>query len=146
MTKIRIGIDPGAETGFSVIRDGRLWVVETTDFWGATELIRIYNDQQRFIELNLVVYIEAPQLVPPTFNRGQGRKVNEKISQNVGENKAHSKLLIEYCERNNIEVVPVKPSGGPLTKMDDAFFRKLTGWTKRTSQHSRDAVSMIWGR
>ena len=145
MTKIRIGIDPGAETGVSVLFRGILQEVLTVDFWGAVEKIAYYNEK-KIAEYSLTVYIEAPQLVPPTFDRGQDRKVNEKISQNVGENKAHSKLLIGYCERNNIEVVPVKPSGGPLTKMDDAFFRKLTGWDKRTSQHGRDSVSMIWGR
>ncbi len=69
----------------------------------------------------------------------QGRAQMLKIARNVGQNIARAdelyRDLLAYGLCDNVRLVP--PLRGK--KWDAATFRSATGWTKRTSSHSRDA-------
>lgn len=143
-----IGIDPGTRTGFAVKVDGFKMKVETTDFFGAIERIQFYRKRFECLE----VRIEDPSQNKPVWfdHRKATVKVSEarsklKIAQNVGENKKEAKLLIEFCKRLNIKVIPVRPKRGSMTKVSPELFRKVTGYGGRTSEHGRDAGMLIAG-
>jgi hypothetical protein len=38
------------------------------------------------------------------------------------------------------------PPAKGATKLDPDFFKALTGWKKRTSEHARDAAMIVFGR
>jgi len=146
MTKILIGIDPGVQTGFAVMRDSSIVLLKTITFWDVPGLISEFNDVHRYFNHSLTVYIEDPNLNKPVFNRGQQGRIALNIAQKVGANKRDAELLIDFCKKEGIEVVAVRPQSGPFNKMKAEFFKKQSGWTGRTSQHVRDACGLIMGR
>lgn len=135
-----IGIDPGQHTGFAVwCRSTKALSCKTLDFW------QVVKELEALKEDITQVRIEDPNLNRPTFSKGiQGARQREKISQNVGENKAHAKLLIAYCELLNIPVVPVKPTKHSRTKVKADAFKQMTGYTGKTSEHARDAALLVF--
>lgn len=89
-----------------------------------------------------------------------------KIAQNVGENKAAGKYIARILKQQRIPMVEVPPSvrnraddikPGSTERVDVRFlsmptktnkeqFRILTGYTKQSSEHARDAATLIYGR
>ena len=72
---------------------------------------------------------------------GQTKSVGEKIAKSVGRNHQVGILLKEYCEIKGIKHTLVKPKG----KVKADYFKKLTGYTKRTNQDQRDAGMLVFG-
>lgn len=93
------------------------------------------------------VFIEDVTQNKPTFNKGQW-SINQyrKISQNVGQNKRDCQLLMEYCELNSITIHKIRPHKGSLTKLSQEQFLEHTGYSGRSSSHSRDAAMLVWGK
>jgi len=150
MTKPKyvIGIDGGVNTGYAVYDriERKLTTVFTTDFWGAVRLLDLVAAPENIADYE--VYIENPSGNAPTFAKqgAKGMLVYNKISQNVGANKREAILLIEYCRLKGIKVTPVRPNKSSMTKLSADKFQKITGYVGRTSEHSRDASMMIFGR
>jgi hypothetical protein len=46
------------------------------------------------------------------------------------------------CEHLKIEFIQVRPT---KTKTKSDYFKKITGYSKRTNQEQRDACLLIWG-
>lgn len=133
--KIYIGIDPGVKTGIAVW-DGKDIVFDTTDFWGVIEEVDLWN-------IPVTVVIEDPYQNSPVWHgRNKNEAVKSKISERVGMNKREAQLLIEYCERNEIEFRAVKPT---TSKWDAKYLKAVTGINKRTNQHVRDAIKLVYG-
>jgi hypothetical protein len=83
----------------------------------------------------------------------------------VGENKAAAKLIIKLLKDRGVDVLEVAPSGrrkakkkikGRVvrlnvlglkypTKTDKNQFYELTGYNGNSSEHSRDAATLVWG-
>lgn len=154
-----IGIDP--PRGWALYdRDTReLEELKTTDFWGLVGMITDFAEnligeyESNGCDYRLLFVIEAVWLNPPTFSHGEvGDKIREKIAQNVGENKAAAKLLFELLERirardpERISVLSLRPSKKTGSKMTASEFGKKTGWPFTSSEHSRDAAMLIYGR
>ena len=139
-----IGIDPGRKTGLAVW-DAKLSTFElldTLDFWQTVDLVTT-----AYPPLSTVLVIEDPGMNKPTFGHGEAaRRKREKISRNVGWNQCEAALLIEGFERLGYEVRRVRPQGkkGEKRKWNAAKFRAITGYTKRTSEHSRDAGMLVY--
>ena len=157
---IYLGIDPGKNTGFAVwMRKPKTqWFTEitTTDFHGAIEKIQEFQlviaPQQ---DMRLVVVIEAANLNksvhPSLLNMITGTADEKlrrvlKIAQDVGGIRRECELLIGWCERQKITTIAAKPTAQSLTKLDAEKFNRLTGWTQRTNEHSRDAAMLVWGK
>lgn len=137
-----IGIDPGSKTGFAH-KDTRLaapMTLLTLDFWHTVELLPQFHAQHGD---RLLVVIEDPSLKTVMFERYDKKKQKgpayyARIAQGIGENMAHAKLLIAFCERSGIAVEKVSPLG----KFDAEQFAAITGITTG-SQHARDAGRLI---
>lgn len=87
-----------------------------------------------------------------------------KQAQNVGESKASAKLIISMFKKRNVPVIEVAPSqrdradkpakSGILgvkmltmpTKTNAHQFREITGYIGQSSEHSRDAATLVHGR
>ncbi len=141
--KLLIGIDPGVHTGVAVYNTDseRLIGLITTDFWSASSILR---QLKKGYEIKSV--IEDPSQNRPVFIRpGATKGEMIKIAQNVGMNKKEGLLWIEFCKRNSIPFLASKPTKNSNTKLDAVMFGKLTGWNKRSSEHSRDAAMLVFG-
>ncbi|MCH2044582.1 MAG: hypothetical protein MK212_10735 [Saprospiraceae bacterium] len=104
------------------------------------------------------VVLEDPNLDKTTFRVGKTRAMSLKFAQDVGKNKAIANTIIEKCRRLNIDYALVAPSerrradkGNKVlaqlnmpTKTTQQQFRLLTGFTRPTNEHSRDAGTLVW--
>lgn len=145
--KYIIGIDPPKGLAVWDKMSKSFCMVSTLDFWGIIEVLNKFNSISKNCNINIKVYCEAPHLNKPLFFRKNldNEKKRNRAAQNVGMNKMTSKLIIEYCNINNIEIIECRPTKKSLTKLTHDEFFKLTGYTKRTSEHGRDAAMLVWG-
>lgn len=51
----------------------------------------------------------------------------------------------EFCTDYEIAFRALPPAKGG-TKLNPDYFKALTGWKKRTSEHARDAAMIVFGR
>jgi len=145
---ICIGIDP--DKGWAVWNtESRKFVeIQTVNFWEIINKLQIWGTGFRKVKVycedpsqNRPVWIKIPDIKDPV----KRELAEKKAAQNVGENKAKAKLIVEYCEKAGIEVIKQKPSKKSKTKMKAPEFEFLTGWKGRTSEHGRDAAMLVWG-
>ena len=146
-----IGLDPGKSTGYAVWDSEKkeFLTIETLTFWKAVSEVESLNNY-RMIETGgkewVSVVIEDPAQNKPTFFRpGTTQRQMQKISQNVGANKEHGRLLIERFESLGLQVKRVRPSNKTQTKLTAATFKRITGYSGRTSEHGRDAAMLVFG-
>lgn len=145
---ILIGIDPGVSTGYAIWNRQKNKFVKllTIDFWKCLELIELELSTN---EGNFEVFIEDPNLNPAMhWNKHKKTSLNvaTKIAQNVGANKREASLLIEEIGSMGIPCHPIKPTGNSQTKINKDTFRKYTSWQGESSEHSRDAAMLVFGR
>jgi len=143
---IYIGLDPGVNTGMAIWDPHKkiITYAKTLSFWDVIQKLMILKDE----EPELHVVIENPAGNKPVFRTkfaGQtgNDRVMDKITQNIGSNKRDGQLLAEFCANANIPLTLVTPSKKKYTK---ETFEKLTRYTTLTSQHSRDAAMLVWGK
>ncbi|MDI7219364.1 hypothetical protein QMN07_17875 [Leptospira santarosai] len=132
-----IGIDPGVRTGFGVWNQEskRLTHVATYSVLEAQEEVKTYKTA----DVPICLIIEDAR------KRKWFGKNPEMKRQGAGSVKRDCKLWEEFCELEGIPYRLVHPQRG-RTKHTSAEFRTLTGWTGRTSEHSRDAAMLVVGR
>lgn len=151
MKNIYIGIDPDEGWATWDADAQKLITVDTVDFWEINERLQKIAALHQAGEVAVRIYIETPQHNAPVFMKpGRPNGIREfiRIAQNVGENKAKAKLLVQRCcelfgEKNVFEKTPNKKSA---TKWTDERFKTQTGWQPRTSKHGRDAAMLVFGR
>jgi hypothetical protein len=92
--------------------------------------------------------------------------ISMKFAQNVGENKAAAKLLKKLFRDKRVPTIEIRPSKrqradklpkvGKVkvdirtltmpTKTNQTQFKELTGYEDPSSEHARDAATLVWGR
>ncbi|WP_119054989.1 hypothetical protein [Acinetobacter colistiniresistens] len=139
---IRVGIDCGVKTGFAVATKGVLNRVETLTITKAMEAVKELHDQ----DPELVVRIEDARL-RKWFGSADARqaKSGAGIREGVGSVKRDCSIWEQFCREQGIKFDLVHPAAN-MTKTKDAYFKKITGWVGRTSEHSRDAAMLVHGR
>lgn len=138
---IYIGIDPGVNTGIAV--------------WDA--------DEQKFIDVDTMSIVEAMYsiehilpgidvvLVAEDARQRTWIPRERDLSQfrgramGAGSVKRDSQIWEEFAKYHVLPLVLVPPKNN-RTKMKADPFRRLTGWTGRTTEHSRDAAMLVFGR
>ena len=133
---IRIGIDCGVKTGFAVVKDNKLITVSTETITSAMEIIRKWNTNSTLPEMK--IYIEDARL--RTWFTGGREK-----AQGVGSVKRDCSIWEQFCIEQRIKYELVHPKHN-VTKLNAEQFKKITGWTGRTSEHGRDAAMLVFGR
>jgi hypothetical protein len=134
-----IGIDPDTEKSGVAIKSDELKLYNMS-FFELYDILTTFKPETEKIK----VYIECGFL-----NRGNRHKVsggslelNSKIGERIGANHEVAKKICEMCEHLKIEFIQVRPT---KTKTKSDYFKKITGYNKRTNQEQRDACLLIWG-
>lgn len=135
---ICIGIDPGTHTGVAVwdSRQGKFLCLETLPIHKALEEVLIYLREWGDIE---VVFEDARQRT--WFGYGN---VAAK-AQGAGSVKRDCSIWEDFCRDYEIPFQAKPPVKG-ATKVTSEYFKMISGWTGRTSSHSRDAAMLVIGR
>lgn len=136
--KVAIGIDPGKSTGYAVW-DRKLKVfisIETTDFWSA------YAQVQQYPIDEAVIIVEKPRTKASfrRYGKKQTDAAKHTMSVNVGMVYREAELMIAGLERLGYKVIKQHPQG----KLNKELFESRTGYTKRTSEHGRDAAMLCY--
>lgn len=145
MNMLYIGIDPpqGMATWDSNTKELELY--PAMSFWKIIRILMKLEGEP------VTVVVEATYKNQPAWHR-PGRPTPEdfrkwgKLNRNIGMNQITAKLIVEYCEANNLKVIESRPGKGSMTKLTADQFRKITGYNGKSCQHSRDAAMLIYGR
>lgn len=136
---ICIGIDPGTHTGLAVwdTNEGRFLSLETVPIHQA--LIKVMMWRDRVGHDLQVVFEDARQR--KWFGKGD---TNAK-AQGAGSIKRDCSIWEDFCKDYQIPVIVVPPKKG-CTKLSASYFKAISGWTGKTSNHARDAAMLVIGR
>lgn len=138
---VYIGLDPGTNTGLAVWDKvgRRLEAVETMTITKAMERVMAHVDMCKAFGGYVVVFFEDARK-----RSWFGRAGREKL-QGAGSVKRDCAIWQTFCEEIGVEYRMIAPKHN-TTKLTAAQFRVLTGWQGRTSEHSRDAACLVFGR
>ena len=136
--EIYIGIDPGVKTGVAV------WNKDSQKF----DSIDTYPHVKAFIWIHeyikhMILKDIDIHLVIEDANQKGSWGVS---AMSIGKLKQKSMDWIELGEFHDINVVKVNPKSRRNTKMKSDYFKKLTGYEHRTSEHSRDAAMLVFDK
>lgn len=135
MSKIIVGIDPGANTGFAVILNGVLTNLLTISPWEIEgELSGVTVDR---------VVFEDSRLQSHTWTMAPTRAAAAKMARNVGQVDAWCALIVGICGRLGIPAHGISPRGKGK-KLNAEQFKAVTGWTGASNEHTRDAAMCAW--
>ena len=136
--KIYIGIDTGAHTGIAVWSQERkeLLQVETLKIHQAMKLVEAHIEA--YGSDKVVVRFEDARL-----RKWYGNSGREKL-QGAGSIKRESGIWDDFLADLGIEYKAVAPKNN-MTKLSADQFKRITGWTGRTNEHSRDSAMLIYG-
>ena len=139
---IYIGIDPGTHTGVAFWDGSKQELIElaTIPIHQALEKVRrFYNDNKGLFDI-CVVFEDARQRT--WF--GKDKNTSAKL-QGAGSIKRDCSIWEDFLTDYGIPFRAVPPQKG-CTKWDDKYFKRVTGWKGKTSNHSRDAAILVFGK
>lgn len=134
---ICIGIDPGTHTGVAVwdSKEGKFLSLETLPIHRA--MVEVMN--LRIGREILVVFEDARQR--KWFGKGD---TNAK-KQGAGSVKRDCSIWEDFCKDYGIPFRAIPPVKG-ATKITPEYFKLISHYQGRTSEHSRDAAMLVIGR
>lgn len=137
--KVKVGIDCGVKTGFAIAINGVLTRVETLTITKAMDAIKELHSQYP----EMIVRIEDARK-RTWFGSADARQARSGagVREGVGSVKRDCSIWEQFCIEQDIKFDLVHPAAN-VTKTKDAYFKKMTGWTGRTSEHSRDAAMLV---
>lgn len=137
---ICIGIDPGTHTGVAVwdTNERRFLSLETLPIHQA--LIKVMMWRDRVGHDLQVVFEDARQRT--WF--GKDKNTNAKL-QGAGSIKRDCSIWEDFLTDYEIPFRAVPPQKG-CTKWTEEYFKMVTGWKGKTSNHSRDAAVLVFGK
>lgn len=136
---IYIGIDPGTHTGIAVWDSKRkeLVDVDTMEIHKALSFVETLNIQHNFNVF--VIFEDARQRT--WYGKGN---TNAKL-QGAGSVKRDCSIWEDFCKDYGIQYRAVPPQKGG-TKLTPQYFKMITGYSGRTSEHARDAAMLVFNR
>lgn len=142
MAEIYIGIDPGVHTGIAVwnAKEKRFILIDTANIGRAIGICLMYFD--KYVDLHLIVEDARQRKWIP---REQSLSQFKGRAMGAGSIKRDCQIWEEFARDYSLEITFVPPRKG-ATKWDADYFKKVTGWTGRTSNHARDAALLVFGK
>jgi len=142
--QIYIGIDPGTNTGMAVWYK-RIEAGKTQSCFLSIETLKIHKAIKKVDNLireygkeNIRVHFEDARQ-----RKWYGNTGREKL-QGAGSIKRDSVIWQDFLTDAGVEFHMIPPKN-ISTKMTPETFKNLTKWTKKTSNHGRDAAMLIYG-
>lgn len=140
-----IGIDPGVNTGLAVWDDSRQKFVRVETLGIVTAMVELIEFLRYHGAMDdCYIYIEDARqrtYLPRERNLSEYRG---KL-MGAGSVKRDCAIWEEFADYYGIPIQLVPPRKG-ATKWDADYFKKVTGWTGRTSNHARDAALLVFGK
>ena len=137
MTRTHIvGIDPGCDTGLAVWNASTKALTDVRTETIVSAMLYVQELHQDGL-LNRVVFEDA------RLRTWFGNKGREAL-QGAGSIKRDSQVWVEWLTYLGCPYKAVSPQAKGR-KVDAVQFERLTGWTKRTSNHGRDAAMLVLG-
>lgn len=136
---ICIGIDPGTHTGVAVwdCRERRFRSLET--LWIHDALFYVKRLSEEYRGQIQVVFEDARQR--KWYGKGN---TNAKL-QGAGSVKRDCSIWEDFCKDYGIPFRAIPPVKG-ATKITPEYFKLISHYQGRTSEHSRDAAMLVIGR
>jgi hypothetical protein len=133
-----IGIDPGTETGFAVWDDSKRTLIDcrTLKIHKAIDEVKIWSS---ISPGNVILVFEDARQ-----RRWYGSNSWEKM-QGAGSVKRDCSIWEDFCKDLGLPFQAQPPQGG-MTKVSSEYFKMISHWTGRTSNHARDAAMLVIGR
>lgn len=137
---IFVGIDPGTHTGIALWKKKeKILMVETKKIHDAMSYVKAMHEIHK--EQLQVIFEDARKR---TWFGEKESKVQAK-QQGAGSIKRDCSIWEDFLTDVDVDFEMVKPSRG-ITKLNQEQFLKLTGYKGRTSEHSRDAAMLVFGK
>lgn len=130
-----LGIDPGSNTGMALYEAGKLSELWTTEPWQMDFYLTVKQPTR--------VIFEDSRLQSYTWSTIKSRPAALKMARNVGEIDAWCKLIVALCANHEIPCHGISPKNKGA-KLNAEQFAKLTGWTGKTNEHTRDSAMVAW--
>jgi hypothetical protein len=130
-----IGIDTGVNTGFAVYDATTKTLIEV-------KTCMIHEALERVLEwshLSVMVRVEDARL-----RKWYGTSGREAL-QGAGSIKRDATIWSDFLTQKNIPHQMVAPMHN-TTKLSSTYFKRLTKWEARTSEHARDAAMLVFGK
>ena len=144
MKTVHIGIDPGVKTGYAA------WDCATRKF-ASVQTLQIHQAMEYVLQhhragtLAMVSFEDARQRTWFGGADSRQQKYGAGIREGVGSVKRDCSIWADFLDFHMIDFLAVKPQAG-ATKWDAETFKRITGWTERTSEHARDAGLLVFGK
>jgi hypothetical protein len=136
MTRYIVGIDPGVNTGFA-LWGVELQKIEEVSTLGIVEAMLRVQRIKGAGTLHMVIFEDA------RLRTWFGSKGREAL-QGAGSIKRDCQVWAEWLAYLGCAYKAVSPQSKGA-KVDAEQFKRLTGWTGRTSEHGRDAAMLVLG-
>ena len=139
---ICIGIDPGTKTGFAVwdTADERFLAIGTESIHRAMEDVLIWKGISESLGQKIEVTFEDAR--QRTWY-GEGDTYAK--LQGAGSVKRDCSIWEDFLKDKGIPYKAVQPIKG-ATKVSPEWFKQISHWHVRVSQHARDAAMLVIGR
>lgn len=141
---IAVGIDPGVNTGVAIWSATMfsLQSVETMTIIQAMErVLGAWRSLPMGVEMIVIVEDARKRKGVFTIADKNQDEYGGGVREGVGSIKRDSKIWEEFLTHHGIPFEMRVPRG---TKMQPDAFARLTGWSDRTSKHSRDAAMVVF--
>lgn len=135
-----IGIDPGTKTGLAVWDDRGKALVELETLMIHDALLKVESINKESQGNVFVIFEDARQRT--WF--GKDKNTNAKL-QGAGSIKRDCAIWDDFLTDYGIPFRAVPPQKGG-TKWDERYFKMVTGWKGKTSNHARDAAVLVFGK
>ena len=135
-----IGIDPGTKTGLAVWDDRGKALVELETLMIHDALLKVESISKESQGNVFVIFEDARQRT--WF--GKDKNTNAKL-QGAGSIKRDCAIWDDFLTDYGIPFRAVPPQKGG-TKWDERYFKMVTGWKGKTSNHARDAAVLVFGK
>lgn len=133
-----IGIDPGRETGFAQVCDGKFEALASMTFWRCYDYVTGW--QPSMVTL-IVVEVSPRKQTHLWHSHKKTTGAGGKVGQDVGGVRVQGELLAERFAELGFNVKTVLPAG----KVGHERFKAVTGCAEsKTNSHKRDAGMMAF--
>ena len=141
---IFVGIDPGTDTGFAVWDSEEHYFVDICTCKLHEALVRLHDIWRLSNHKDIfVVFEDARQR--KWFPKEKDESEYRGRLMGAGAAKRDSKVWEEFLTDYGIPFEAHKPQAGG-TKWSADYFARVTGYTKRCSEHARDAALLVFQR
>lgn len=133
-----IGIDPGTKTGVAVWDDKSQRLVSLYTLSIHEALFKVYDMAKE--DQICVIFEDARQRTWYGNDRPSSAKL-----QGAGSVKRDCSIWEDFLTDYDISFRAIPPQKG-CTKWTESYFRMVTKWRGRTSNHARDAAMLVFGK